>query len=46
MFDESTRVGGFTFDNEGDIDAQIAALSDLLRKKIAGSRNRGSEGAP
>lgn len=35
MFDESTRVGGVSFDPENNIDEQIAAIAELLLKKIA-----------
>jgi hypothetical protein len=38
MFDESTRVGGFTFDPTGNVPAQINELADLLRRKIADVR--------
>jgi hypothetical protein len=38
MFDESTRVGGLTYDPAKDRDNQIAAIADLLRRKIASVR--------
>lgn len=39
MFDESTRVGGMTFDPAGDLAAQVVEISDVLRKKIADVRS-------
>ena len=38
MFDESGRVGGFTLDPAGDIEAQIANICEQLRRKIAEAR--------
>jgi hypothetical protein len=38
MFDESTRVGGFTFDPTADREAQVAEIADLLRRKLADER--------
>jgi hypothetical protein len=38
MFDESTRLGGFTFDPAGDVDAQIAEICEQLRRKIGEAR--------
>jgi hypothetical protein len=35
MFDESARVGGFMYDPTKDRDVQVAAIADLLRRKIA-----------
>lgn len=39
MFDESTRVGGVTFDPEGDVEDQIQQIAGLLRRKLLASRN-------
>lgn len=38
IFDESSRVGGITFDPSGDLDAQIQAIADLLSRKIEEKR--------
>ncbi len=35
IFDESTRVGGVTFDPTQEQEKQLAAIAELLRKKIA-----------
>jgi hypothetical protein len=35
MFDESTRVGGITFDPDGDVETQVAQIATLVTKKIA-----------
>lgn len=35
MFDETTKVGGVTFDRESDIKAQISEICELLCSKIA-----------
>jgi hypothetical protein len=34
IFDESSRVGGITFDPSGDVGAQIQEIVDLLSRKI------------
>lgn len=39
MFDETTQRGGFEFDPSTDVDAQIAQVSDLLRRKIGDIRS-------
>lgn len=39
MFDESTRVGGITFDPRRDRAAQVAEIAELLRRKIADTRS-------
>jgi hypothetical protein len=38
MFDESSRVGGITFDPAGNVAAQIQAIADLLSRKIEEKR--------
>lgn len=38
VFDESSRVGGITFDPAGNRDAQVEQIADLLRRKIADAR--------
>jgi hypothetical protein len=38
MFDESTRVGGYTYDPNSDMDIQVQQIADLLRKKLASVR--------
>lgn len=38
IFDETARVGGFTFDPGGDLSAQIQEIADLLGKKIEEKR--------
>jgi hypothetical protein len=35
MFDESTRVGGITFDPNGDVEVQVNNIANLVSKKIA-----------
>jgi hypothetical protein len=40
MFDESTKVGGYTFDPDGDVQAQLTELADALKRKIAEKRQR------
>jgi hypothetical protein len=40
-FDESTRVGGITFNPEKPQEGQLAAIVELLRKKIAESSFQG-----
>jgi hypothetical protein len=35
MFDESTRVGGYTYNPALDMDKQVAEIAELLRKKLA-----------
>jgi hypothetical protein len=39
MFDETTWVGGITFDPSGDVPKQIQTVADLLRRKIADKRS-------
>lgn len=43
IFDESARVGGKTYDPNGDVDAQVADIADLLRRKIADARTSASQ---
>jgi hypothetical protein len=38
MFDESSRVGGITFDPTGDINAQVQRIAELLSRKIEEKR--------
>jgi hypothetical protein len=38
VFDESARVGGITFDPTGDVDTQVEAICEVIRKKIGESR--------
>jgi hypothetical protein len=38
VFDESSRVGGITFDPAGDINAQVQKIADLLARKIEEKR--------
>lgn len=38
VFDESTRVGGITFDPSGDIRDQIEKIADLLSRKLEEKR--------
>ena len=40
MFDESTRVGGVSFERSGDQDGQIEAIAELLVRKLAETRGR------
>lgn len=35
LFDESSRVGGFTFDPSVDNEAQLLTITEILRKKMA-----------
>lgn len=35
MFDESARVGGFTFDPAGDTEAQLREIASVLARKMA-----------
>src|SRR5882672_161669 len=35
MFDETTRVGGLTIDPQNDVQNQLVAVAEILRKKIA-----------
>lgn len=42
MFDETTRVGGITFDRSADIATQAGTIADLLLMKLAESRVDGS----
>jgi hypothetical protein len=39
LFDESSRVGGLTFDPNGDHAGQITMVAELLRRKLAERRN-------
>lgn len=41
MFDETSRVGGVTFDRAEDFNPQIGAIADLLCKKLADKRSKG-----
>jgi hypothetical protein len=34
MFDRSRRVGGLTFDRDGDLEAQASAFSDAIERKL------------
>jgi hypothetical protein len=38
IFDESSRVGGYSFDPDGDIPVQIKEIVNLIRKKIGEER--------
>lgn len=38
MFDETTRVGGFTLDKRNNLEAQIDTLRTLLVRKLGESR--------
>lgn len=38
MFDETTRIGGITFDRNGDAAAQTNAIAELLLRKLAEAR--------
>ncbi len=38
LFDESSRVGGITYDVTGDLSAQVASMCDTLAKRMAESR--------
>ncbi len=38
LFDETTRVGGTTFDPNGDHGAQVNTIADLLRQKLGERR--------
>ncbi len=40
IFDESTRVGGFTFDPNNDPDTQLLHVAETLRKKLADHRHQ------
>jgi len=43
MFDESSRVGGITFDPAANREAQVTQIADLLRRKIADTRTGTAE---
>lgn len=34
VFDESARVGGYTFDPDGDVEHQLAELAEMLTRKM------------
>jgi hypothetical protein len=34
MFDESARVGDYSFDPDSDVETQVAEIAELLRKKL------------
>lgn len=38
LFDESTRVGGYEFDMDKDLEKQIAQFAELIRQKVAHAR--------
>jgi hypothetical protein len=38
LFDEAVRVGGVTFDPNGDVDAQLRSIADLLVKRLQEDR--------
>ncbi len=40
IFDESSRVGGMTFDVNGDLKAQVTMICDTLTKRISESRQQ------
>jgi hypothetical protein len=41
IFDESTRLGGITFDRSGNFKSQIQSIADLLCKKLGDKRSKG-----
>jgi hypothetical protein len=41
MFDETTWLGGITFDRSATFDSQVASIADLLRRKLGEKRSRG-----
>lgn len=45
IFDESTRIGGITFDPSADVDAQIQKIAELLSRKIEEKRAAKSSSA-
>jgi hypothetical protein len=45
IFDESSRVGGITFDPSGDVITQIQEIAELLSRKIAEKRAAKSSSA-
>lgn len=39
VFDESARVGGFTYDPSGDVNAQVESIAEVLSRKIEEKRS-------
>jgi hypothetical protein len=39
MFDETARVGGMTFDTNGDFEGQISAICAALIKRVGEERS-------
>src|SRR5206468_3156751 len=42
LFDETVRVGGVTFDPNGDVDAQLRTIAELLVKRLHEDRTAGA----